>query len=54
MDYSGREDFRHLLLQATAVIALLTGASGMLLWSLRAVRAFRSLLAARARVAKVG
>lgn len=41
MDYRAREDFRHPLLIAFALLALLTGATGSVLWILRIKRAQR-------------
>lgn len=37
MDYAGRDNFNHLLLTSFSVLAVLTSASGLTLWSWRAV-----------------
>lgn len=42
MAYRDREDFRHALLIAAASLATLTSVSGLVLWTLRARRAWRS------------
>lgn len=41
MDYAGRDNFNHLLLTVFSVIAVLTSASGLALWSWRAMTNWR-------------